>query len=233
MSSKILCSLILLFIFNRIIIAQNQSHNNTIEKIDIQCITLKNKGIEEAIKVFIKRIENQNQLFKNGFGFLSISNIQIGSKMRPIRIEEWSRIKNDTILKFDININSYILLEKFEPDGFMSDNYPPFYTFIDGRLILLYDDIFDTYITGNHAFVNMDVFTENSMKKLREAMFPYFKLALNEDFEFKDILGQKSKLDREQRLKMSQTEIFKKASFVFDIPSQKVHILRDGRILYY
>jgi hypothetical protein len=71
MNPKNWYSLIIFFIFNSTIIVPAQSYNNTIEKVDIQCITLKNKGIEEAIKVFIKRIEKQNQLFKNGFGFLS------------------------------------------------------------------------------------------------------------------------------------------------------------------
>lgn len=227
MNSKIWYIFILFFIFNNITIAQYQSRGNVVEKIDIQFLSLNNIDIEKAIRIVIKRIENQNQVFKNGFGFLYISDIEIANTIRPFRLEKWDSIKNDTILKVNINIGSYILLEKFEVDGLMSDSYPPFYTFVDGRLILLYDSIFHAY-----AGQSKNLFTEKSKKILREAMLTSFKLALNEDFEFTDLLGQKRKFSKEQRLKMTQTEIFKKANFVLDVPPQKVYVLRDGRLIY-
>lgn len=194
---------------------------------DIRYIEIKNKQLHTFIKKYIKEKRDSINIFKKGYGYIKIDNINFKNKLGFIEYDNnfslntWA---NDTIVSFSISISSIALFNEEDTSNSISNDYPPYYSFIDNQIVLLYDKHFDFYMGFNKYF------SKKSKQKLQELIFPFLKLSLEENFIFRGLNFETFTLSIDQRKKMTNEDILKKASFSLYI-EDKVSILRNGKIL--
>jgi hypothetical protein len=122
---------------------------------------------------------------------------------------------NKTSLSFSLRLSTFVKTTAQESHGGLNDNYPPYYTYVDGVLVLIYDGLYDVLTYKNtHGFsMAQSSYTERSKRKLRRLMFPYLKMALEDDFVFCGLDNTEFTLSKAQRKKLSRTEILQQAMF--------------------
>ncbi len=183
----------------------------------IQRITLYNSAIQESIHKFIAEQRIINELFKAGYGYIELSNVKT-SHFAPIDAADSDAVEDpfsQTALSFSLGLTSFVKTTAKESHGGLNDNYPPYYTYVDGVLVVIYDELFDVLtLKRTHGFaMAQSSYTEQSKRKLRRLMFPYLKMALEEDFVFCGLDNTEFTLSKAQRKKLSRTEILQQAMF--------------------
>ncbi len=220
---------------NTVCLSQQIKHSDIIKRPDIQYISLTNRAISSTIKNFIKIQNDTNKLFKQGFGYISVSDIKINFKSFALQdINNAKKIvdyQKDTVLSFSLFLSSAILLD----DGFefFYNKYPPFYTFLEGRLILLYDDIPSIYSVPIQCgqFCNKSPYSYKSKKKLQKLVMNTLNLVRDTNFVFTGIENRKYILTKDQRKKMELKDIYMNSILTFN--TYKVYYcLRDDTIIY-
>lgn len=196
----------------------------------IQEIFITNNIIKECISKFILKQQQKHNSFKNGLGYIEISGIKI--KSHPLinanNNQELRQVLEDTALTFNIKLSTQVLLDNDESDGIATDYYPPFYTYINGYIVLVYDDIFDILTHQKCQFCYKSVFNIKTKRKLQRKIFPYLKQTLHKDFVFTDLFGNQYKLSDKKNLK--KKDILKRAAFVYNEASI-YYVLNNGKII--
>lgn len=220
--------LFLLLLQSSFCLAQNVidlERQSLIDSIHIQKISLeKNKILHKAIVDYINELNDKSALFKKGFGFLTIRNYH-GITHAPVLMEEFNKYAKDTIAYFNISACSYVISESFSATAlYCQDCFPTYYTFIEGRLILIYDE-FSNWLVQNQYF-------RSSRKEIIDLVNFTLKEALNENFEFVNFPKSTTfKISKEERKSMTQQQILEKAAFTLN-EGKKVIIHFDKSVTY-
>jgi hypothetical protein len=207
--------LVLIFL-STIISAKAQKTEKNYEA-KIQRITLHSKAITESIHAFIADQKKFNSRFAAGYGYLELSNVN-KNNFRPVDASDSDAVEeafSKTSLSFSLRLSTFVKTTAQESHGVLNDNYPPYYTYVDGVLVLIYDELYDvlTYKNAHGFSVAQSAYTEQSKRKLRRLMFPYLKMALEDDFVFCGLDNTEFTLSKTQREKLSRTEILQQAMF--------------------
>lgn len=209
------------------------SNINTIPKyrLNIQQIDITNEKLLTYVKKFIKAERESNDLFKRGFGYIRVLDIEAKSTA-PIEVRKVNRdFMKDTVLSFTIGLSSMALLD----DAYESlySYFPAYYSIVDNCLVLLFDDIpllYQTYIPCGLA-CNQSPYSQKSKKKLQKLVEYSLKEALDEKFEFTRFpSNEKYTLSKSIRKKMGKNKVLMQASIFDNKKYIKVHILRDDNI---
>lgn len=200
--------------------------------IDIQHISLAKSDLFPFVQKYIRQQADSNNLFKHGYGYISLRGIKTESFSRaPLNStsnqEDINNWMNDKIASFTIQLESHpFLVRGIEGDCWRCDDYPLFYTLVDGRLVLLYDEVVDAVFATNRT----TRYTEKSKKQLAEIVVPFLKHALETDFLFLHPLDPRKefRLSENEKKKMTEHEIFKRAAFTLSTSQQKYFLTRSG-----
>lgn len=215
MSRTSLKYLVLIFLSSQIQ-AQAQKKEKIYEA-KIQRITLHNRAIKEAIQTFVSDQKKFNSRFAAGYGYVELYDVN-NTSFRPVNATDSDAVEDafsKIALSFSLNLSSFVKTTPKESHGGLNDNYPPYYTYVDGVLVVIYDELYDVLTYKNtHGFsVAQSSYTERSKRKLRRKMFPFLKMALEEDFVFCELDNTEVMLSKAERKKLSRTEILQKAMF--------------------
>ncbi len=191
---------------------------------DIKYIGIKNTILKQEIQKYIRELDSSYSVFKKGFGYIVVQDIEFNSSTTYIG-RTWEESKKDTIAKFTLIPGSYLL--KLKPvffDSFCANCFPPFYSFIDGRLVLIEDPDLN--------WINDRKYTRRSKENLVKLVRSTLTLALQEDFEFYDVFDKKYyKLSKEKRKTMTEDQILEEAAFAIN-EGKTVILHEDGSISY-
>jgi len=213
---KLCLTILNLIVLSSYLFAQNNLPFTPARSEDIQYIDISASELFPQIKKFILEKTDSSALFKGGYGYVVVESIRFRD-YRTQRINSLSALgdrKNaDTMMTYTIHLASYALLDRVEAIAFNGDYYPPFYTFVENRLVLLYDETF-RWLKGGRA----DAFSAASKEKLRELIRPLLIKALEEDFVFFHPLDPRLHftLSKKQRATMSEEEILINVALTLD-----------------
>jgi hypothetical protein len=217
--------IIALFSFHSVVSQVNierKSHNH---EFNIQQMGINNPLITDAIKVFIQQKKNKIKSFKDGYGFVALNMLSYKINHKPMNINDpdLQTFYKDTIVSFTLELRSHPLLLNNDPEIFLSTSYPPFYTFVDGTLVLLYDNVMNIY--------NSSSFSTKTMKKLSKIVSNRLKNAFDSDFVFKHPFeNMEYTLTKEDRRTLTTKDIYKRSCMNL-MESEYVYILRNGDVL--
>jgi hypothetical protein len=202
--------------------AQGKVKSNLYE---IQYINIENNSIVSVVKQLIEQHRTKNTLFRNGYGYITVDNIDFRS-YNILKGDFKDLItNNDTLISFNINLSSYYINGNKDADCFNCDYYPPFYTFIDNTLVLIYDNTFKWIFTSNGSG-----FSSKSKKKLTAKIKKALRETLNDSFLFYDpFQDKKYTLNKKDRELLTKDKIMSMGAFTFH-SGQSVSILRNGDI---
>jgi hypothetical protein len=205
---------------------RNKSYDKN-TKVNIQHIDIKNSNLNNILVDFITTQKTNNILFKNGFGYITIDELDFRNYKTLNLNRESSESWSDTLISFNVSLNSYFVNGNEEPTCFNCNYFPPYYATINGCLILIYDKSFDWLISDTSR---VNIFTSKSKKKLTKLIRKTLLASLDENFIFYDPFNKTNySLDVIQRSKLLESEIMAKASFSL---SDGIHayILRNGSV---
>jgi hypothetical protein len=201
-------------------------------RLNIQQIDITNEYLLKYIRKFIQAERHSNDLFRKGFGYVRILDIEAKSTA-PVEVRKVKRdFMKDTVLSFTIGLSSMPLLD----DAYESlySHFPAYYAIVDNCLVLLFDDVpllYQTYIPCGLAY-NQSPYSQKSKKKLQQLVENSLKEALDETFEFTSFpSNEKYTLSKSIRKKMGKDNILMQASMFDNKKYTKVHVLRDDNIL--
>lgn len=204
--------------------------------IDIRYISLKKSLIFPFIKKYIRQQSEKNDLFRQNYGYISLMEIKTESysnaslNTSTADLADADHFWNTKIASFSIMLESHpFTVEYREGDCWQCFNYPLFYTMIDGRLILIYDDILENVLSLDYSVR----YTQKSKEQLIRLAEPFLKKSLEPDFTFTHPLSpikefKKSEIERKN---MTQHEIFKLAAFTLDSAREKYFVLRNLTVI--
>ena len=169
------------------------------DSLTIQFLSLPdNPLLFSEVKKYIKEQEDSCRLFKNGFGFITISGIKLVRNGRPIPADLMSnnRLK-DVELVFDVGLSSFYPHQRL--------GTPLYYAFVDKRLVLIFDQQAQ-WIHGNH-------YSQESQRKVKDLIHKTLLAEFAPDFEFTGLDGNKFKLSPERRKSLTKEQILELGSF--------------------
>lgn len=173
-------------------------------------------------------------MFDQGFGYIAIRGTSVNNYSRaPIEATksngELATWMNTPVAQFTVNLESHPFVVKPEGDCWLCSDYPAYYSFVDGKLILIYDEAMRE-VFGRRQFT---LLSKKSVKKLCRITDPYLKASLDENFLFHDPLSKdrpEFRLDSKQRKQLSKHEVYKMAAQTLETP-REVHVLmRNGTV---
>lgn len=188
-----------------------QVSQKTANKIKIQHIEIQNDLLKKYIEQYIDKNEIQNKLFKKGLGFVVINNIQFSLKSgRPMNINTLDSLDRDINSNLSLNIEAYPLYLENRVDCINCNFFPPYYTIIKNKIILIYEDnLFSLYgrkyVNDTH---NSHIFTRNSKKKLSNLIAKKALIKLSDDYIFEDFLVKNVTLSALKSKLQSKKDIF-------------------------
>ncbi len=205
------------------------------KKIEIQKITITNSYVVDAIKQLIDDSNKDNKLFEDGFGYIVLDGISFRNYTTMSDKTPNSGKWTDTLTSFNVHLGS-AYLGSSDPECFQCDYFPTYYTYIDGRLVLVYDDAF-RWLTPRKQRLRIEkkytdeVFSDKSVKKLSKIVNQTLQQTLDTSFVFYNPFEDRSyKLDKRQRKNISKAKLLSSASFTYKKNSYNVFILRNGAI---
>lgn len=175
-------------------------------ELKIQYIEIKDPFIiKEIEKLILEEVNRERDtttnkvytenLFKNGLGYI---NLTINSNF-----------KGDTICRYYIS-PSLVSIKEEQAD----DVYPPFYTNIGGRLILIY--------SSELEFLSNGSYTEKSKKMLRKKLEPFLERV--KDVTFYDMQGKKAFRDKKMRKDYFQ---FHNGKYIYILKNKSPIVVKD------
>ncbi len=202
-------------------------------KITLQHISLEFSPLYPFLKDYIKKAESKYPIFKDGFGYVIIKGVSVNNySRRPVdatKDEEVSAWMNTSIADFTVDLECHPFAWNPMADCWLCSDYPAFYSYVEGKLILLYDEAMrEVFVRNRFAILN-----KKSVKKLRRITEPYLKNSLDENFLFFDpfrIDKPEFRLDAKQRKYLTNHEIYKLASHTL-VKSERYTLLRNHTIL--
>ena len=173
-------------------------HKDTLE---IQYIDLKdNMFLYEEIKKFITEQCDSSEVFKKGFGYVTAGNY-VYNRIAPFTAENLSENLKKIVLTFNITLESFYIKEDADKFGSPCNGcYPVYYSFVDGRLVLIYD--------ANIKHLTKNNYSSSSRKKMSGLVKKTLQMALQENFRFRHIDGSFYYLSKIQRGQITEDKIF-------------------------
>jgi hypothetical protein len=178
---------------------------------NIQYIEIQNNSLKKYIEQYIDKNKMQNKLFKEGLGFVVINNIHFSlNSGRPMNTNTSDSLDNDISSYLSLNIEAYPLYLKDRADCINCNFFPPYYTIINNKIILIYEDnLFGLYgrkyLNDTH---NSHLFTRKSKKKLSNLIFKKALIKLPDDYMFEDFLDKNIKLSTLKNKLINKKDIF-------------------------
>lgn len=156
----------------------------TIQRIDISDTHLIN-----YIKEYINRNKNSNKYFADGLGFVTIKNpdFRIGSG-RPLNMDS-----DRNLSSLNLAIQAYPLQSKFGYEGLYSNFYPPYYTFVNDKIVLIYEENTMALLGRGQAndWHTNRFYTNESRTILTELIASHAIIDLPDDYIFNEHLHAK------------------------------------------
>jgi len=192
--------------------------------IDVQYIELnQNNFLHRQIAKYIQEQADSSELFKAGFGFITVDNITIASS-KPYFLKKEENGIHVEDLKFKLGTRSFLLTPSFETvSSYCTGCFPDFYSLIDDRLVFFYSD--------QSRWLHQGYFSEDSKKRLITIQRKHLQQALDPNFAFIDLFGKPFKISAEERQRLTEDEILLKASLTLQASKIVVQYL-DGQIKY-
>lgn len=192
--------------------------------IDVQYLEInKNNFLLKEIRAYIKEQTDSCNLFKSGFGFIRVDNINVSSNL-PSFVTNGDNNEHIEQVRFRMGINSYLLTQSFVTlSGYCTGCFPDLYSIVDGRLVLFY---------SNQAnWLHQGYFSEDSKARLIALQKDYLKQALDPSFVYTDLFGKTFQLTIQERSRLTEQEILIKASLTLQKNKTVIQYL-DGRVEY-
>jgi hypothetical protein len=225
--SIIFSYIVVIFSISSCVTAQGNAKLNPHE---IQYVNIENNTLVSAVQQLIEQQKLKNNLFKNGYGYVTIDNIEFRG-YNTLKGDFKDLITdNDTLITFTTSLSSYLINGSRDVDCFNCNYYPPFYTYIDNTLVLIYDKTFNWLFTNDES-----VFSNESKKQLTDIIRKLLKESLNVDFIFYDPFSSKEySLNKKERETLTNDKVMSMGAFTLR-SGQSVSILRNGnvKIRYY
>lgn len=186
-----------------------RSINDSTDSLNIQYVDVKvNLTLYSELEKFIKEQTDSSQLFRSGFGYISVGGYKI-NQFSPLPINESNNHKDDIVLSFNMSLNSYYITDDIpKSSAICHDCFPLYYSYVNGRLILIYDI--------NAKWIHKNAYTSKSKKLISKLVRSTLTQALNSEFVFKDIYGKPLMLSEDKHENMSERDILEYAAFVFN-----------------
>ena len=200
----------------------------------IQYISLEKSWLGSFLTDYIRAKEAQYALFKQGYGYVSLQGIRtLNYAKAPLDLgssnADVSGFGNTRIADFSASLESHPFVLNFKSDCWLCSDYPTYFTYVDNRLVLIYDDVLGDVLAPYHAAT----FTRKSKKRLIQAVRPFLKASLREDFVFYVPLRPDHKtyiLSTQQRRGLSEHELFKQADWTAETALERYTLHRNGAI---
>jgi len=183
--------------------------------------------LRDGLDKFIAQAEEDIPLFKQGFGYISVTNFNYVSSGPSAIID----LKTNTVQKRSLLSNTILLGVvsypiRLKPDDaflpyYEEWNYPIFYMEYKNRLILFHNDDMRYFLNKNYdkeSVIHIQKLVAKTLQKTEE-----------EDFTFKDILGRYFKLDAKQRATMNCEQLMNEGAFTLSEP-YLININNDGTV---
>lgn len=170
------------------------------------------------MRKYVKEQSDSCALFRQGFGYITIGGYK-HYNLAPIPANDLDHHLEDVVFQFYIGLSSILIDESNN-----SAIYPSFYSIVDGRLVLIYDETIN--------WLNSNYYSNKSKTNLTNLIVSTLGMALDEHFTFKDIFRNSTfTIPKEERSKMTSNSILAKAQFTLNA-SKLVIKLFDGTIKY-
>jgi hypothetical protein len=207
--------------------SQTVLHKRTVcenDSLSIQYIDLtKNDLLFKEVSKFIHEQNDSSQLFRSGFGYISIGNYKF-NQHAPVLVDSLDKYEKDIILSFTMATVSFFLNENSSTKIIACSNcFPLYYSFIENRLILIYDQNMKWLHQNNYSIVSK----KNISRLVRKTLLP----ALDSSFEFKGIDRQTYFISEERRATMNEQQILENASFTLNKSKSYIQYF-DGTARY-
>lgn len=178
----------------------------------IQKIEIADTKLATVISDYISEYSSKNTLFKDGIGFVTLSNFQFSySNGRPYNDPFFVPANKNVTL----NIRAYPLLDKSDGTCISCYNYPLYYTIISGNLVLVYDEnLFG--LLGKVSLNQTDnsmFFSKRSKKNLQKLVHKFALKDLPDQYVFNDFFEPNISISKLKQ-RYSQNEILKFYEFI-------------------
>ncbi|AUD04149.1 hypothetical protein [Spirosoma pollinicola] len=192
------------------------SVNKPEDSLTIQYVDLRiNPLLFSEVKKYIKEQQDSSQLFKDGFGYLTIAGIKLVRNGSPIEVGSFKEHLKDVELEFTIGLSSFYPAQNI--------GKPLYYSFVESRLILIYDQ--------NVRWIHQNSYSTASISKLKELVKQTLMPVFDPDFTFKTLHGDSMVLTPERREQMSQEQILEMAASTLSKLKTVIEYV-DGSISY-
>lgn len=167
-----------------------QIANSQSGKIKIQYINIHDKNLFILIKKYIIMNNNNNKLFRDGIGFVTITNFESNlSNGKPMNLPNYKPTQKN----ITINIKAFPLLINNKGTCIICNNYPTYYTIIENKIVLIYDEyLFNLF--GRNSTNQLDnryIFKNSSLKKISNLIYRKSLKQLPDNFLFDDFIEPK------------------------------------------
>lgn len=154
----------------------------------IQQIEIKDRGLIGYIKEYIDANECKSMLFNKGLGFIVIEDINLSTLSgRPMEASMHQEF-NEANSSFKISIKAYPLILQDEAECLLCNYFPPYYSIIEDRIILIYEENilhFLGRLQANDLKTNR-FYTKDSKEKLADLVMIKSIVELADNYTFKD-----------------------------------------------
>jgi hypothetical protein len=208
-----------LFTFGNARPALPDSLPRSVDSLSIQYIDLRiNPLVFSEVKKYISEQRDSSQLFRDGFGYVTIADITSVRNGRPIPAEALGEHLNDVEAEFTIGLIS------FYPSTAFNMGIPLYYSFVENRLVLIFDQ--------NMKWLHHNKYSSASKQKIKSLVKQTLTQALNPEFQFKGMMsGETFELTPERRELMNEDDILDRASFTLGKLKRVIEYF-DGAIGY-
>jgi hypothetical protein len=188
----------------------------SIDSLSIQYIDLRvNSLIFSEVKKYINEQRDSSQLFRDGFGYITVAEIRPLLSNVPI----FARNEDQKDIEAEFNVG----LSSFYPSTDFNMGIPLYYSFVENRLVLIFDQ--------NMKWLHHNKYSSVSKQKIKALVKQTLKQALNPEFQFKSTQSESFELTPERRELMKEDEILDMASFTLGRPKRVIEY-SDGSIGY-
>ncbi|SEI50262.1 hypothetical protein SAMN05216327_10270 [Dyadobacter sp. SG02] len=186
------------------------------DTLDIQYLALENNQLlYTEVAKYLAEQNDSCQLFREGLGYIAISNIQLGRKGRPIPIDSIPNRLKEIEVVFDVGISSFYPHQNI--------GMPLYYAFVNNRLVLIYSQQSEWLHRNKYSF--------KSQRKIKDLIASTLTSLLSPNFVFRGLDGNTFRLTSDQRNDMSQEKVFELGSFTLN-KSKTITQHFDGSVSY-
>ena len=200
--------------------------NTSYKPFSIQYIRIMDNSLVHYLENYIKNVESENDLFRKGLGFIVLENIDYsinsGRPLNEFNLDSSVDLKNRSGISIDVQV--YPLFTEQKIDCIKCNYFPPYYTIIDKKIVLIYESNFLAlngmkYQNDTH---NANIYNKKSMKKLSKLINNMAIIDLPKNYVFEDFIEKDMKLSILKDRAKSKYDILKFYEFIDFKASEKI-----------